>query len=87
MNIKFHPNAFKDEIGTRKFVDFLIGWMRLKIQHIQFNIVSRETLIDAQKHPDQYRDLVVRVAGYSALFVDLNEKTQNDIIARTEHGS
>jgi pyruvate formate-lyase/glycerol dehydratase family glycyl radical enzyme len=87
LNIKFHPNAFKDEIGTRKFVDFLIGWMRLKIQHIQFNIISRETLIDAQKHPDQYRDLVVRVAGYSALFVDLNEKTQNDIIARTEHGS
>ena len=85
LNIKFHPNAFKGDIGTRKFVDFLIGWMRLKIQHIQFNIISRETLINAQKHPDKYRDLVVRVAGYSALFVDLNVKTQNDIIARTEH--
>ena len=86
LNIKFHPAALKGDIGTRKLINFLIGWMRLKIQHIQFNIISRETLIDAQKHPDKYRDLVVRVAGYSALFVDLNVKTQNDIIARTEHG-
>ena len=86
LNIKFHPTALKGDIGTKKLLDFLIGWMRLKIQHIQFNIISRETLLDAQKHPDKYRDLVVRVAGYSALFVDLNVKTQNDIIARTEHG-
>lgn len=86
LNIKFHPSALKGDIGTRKLVTFLIGWMRLKIQHIQFNIVSRETLLKAQKHPEKYRDLVVRVAGYSALFVDLNVKTQNDIIARTEHG-
>ena len=87
LNIKFHPDAFKGEIGNKKLVDFLLGWMRLKIQHIQFNIISRETLLNAQKYPNKYRDLVVRVAGYSALFVDLNVKTQNDIIARTEHGS
>ena len=86
LNLKFHPDALKGQIGTKKLVDFLLGWMRLKIQHVQFNIISRETLIDAQKHPEKYRSLVVRVAGYSALFVDLNEKTQNDIIARTEHG-
>ena len=86
LNLKFHPTALKGETGTKKLVDFLLGWMRLKIQHIQFNIVSRETLIAAQNHPEKYRDLVVRVAGYSALFVDLNIKTQNDIIARTEHG-
>ncbi|TGD48661.1 hypothetical protein C9F07_26725, partial [Salmonella enterica subsp. enterica serovar Poona] len=53
--------------------------------HIQYNIVSRETLLDAKKHPDQYRDLVVRVAGYSAFFTALSPDAQDDIIARTEH--
>jgi len=55
------------------------GW------HVQFNIISTKTLQDAQKNPEKYEDLVVRVAGYSALFNDLEQKTQNDIIARTEH--
>ena len=55
------------------------GW------HVQFNIISTKTLRDAQAHPEEYRDLVVRVAGYSALFNDLEPKTQNDIIERTEH--
>lgn len=59
--------------------------MRLKIQHIQFNVISRDILLEAQKHPEKYKGLVVRVAGYSAFFVELNKKIQDDIIARTEH--
>ncbi len=55
------------------------GW------HVQFNVTSTETLLDAKKNPENYKDLVVRVAGYSALFNDLEEKTKDDIIARTEH--
>ena len=51
---------------------------------MQYNVVSRETLLDAQKHPENYRDLIVRVAGYSAFFTVLSPQTQNDIIARTE---
>jgi len=63
----------------RAFFDNLKGW------HVQYNIVSRETLLDAQAHPEEHRDLVVRVAGYSAFFVTLSRDTQDDIIARTEH--
>lgn len=86
LNLKFHPAAIEGTEGTRKLVAFIIGWMRSRVQHVQFNVISRETLIDAQQHPEKYGDLVVRVAGYSAIFVDLDEKIQNDIIARTEHG-
>ncbi|WP_045629473.1 glycine radical domain-containing protein, partial [Lacticaseibacillus paracasei] len=57
---------------------------RLHGYHVQYNIVDRATLIDAQIHPDQHRDLIVRVAGYSAFFVGLSKETQDDIIARTE---
>ena len=63
----------------RTFFEVHKGW------HIQYNIVSRETLLEAKKHPDQYRDLVVRVAGYSAFFTALSPDAQDDIIARTEH--
>ena len=54
-------------------------------KHIQFNVVGRETLLDAQKHPEDYRDLVIRVAGYSAYFVQLSKSMQDEIIARVEH--
>ena len=57
-----------------------------KGSHMQFNVVSRETLLDAQKHPEQYKLLVVRVAGYSALFTTLSKSLQDDIIRRTEQG-
>ncbi|OUT03490.1 putative formate acetyltransferase 3 [Lactiplantibacillus plantarum] len=57
---------------------------RLHGYHVQYNIVSRDTLIDAQNHPDKHRDLIVRVAGYSAFFVGLSKETQDDIIERTE---
>ncbi|HBQ46049.1 MAG TPA: hypothetical protein DD737_03095, partial [Ruminococcaceae bacterium] len=60
------------------------GYFRRLGMHVQFNVVSRETLIDAQKHPEQYRSLVVRVAGYSAQFVTLDKSIQDDIINRTE---
>lgn len=85
LNIKFSPKALEGEGGIRKFADFLLAFMKLKIQHIQFNVISRQTLIDAQKHPENYKGLVVRVAGYSAFFVELNKEIQDDIIARTEH--
>jgi pyruvate formate-lyase/glycerol dehydratase family glycyl radical enzyme len=85
LNVKFTPKALSGDEGIKKFVDFLLAFMKLKIQHIQFNIMSRETLIDAQKNPENYKGLVVRVAGYSAFFVELNKKIQDDIIARTEH--
>ncbi|MEM3743909.1 MAG: glycine radical domain-containing protein, partial [Candidatus Methanomethyliaceae archaeon] len=54
-------------------------------KHVQFNVVSKETLIDAQKHPENYRDLIVRVAGYSAYFVELSKSIQDEVIKRTEH--
>ena len=85
LNLKFQLNTLKGKEGIEKFANFLRAYTKLKIQHIQFNVQTRETLLEAQKNPENYRGLVVRVAGYSAFFVDLNEKIQNDIIARAEH--
>lgn len=85
LNLKFQPNTLKGQEGIDKFANFLRAFTKLKIQHVQFNVQTRETLLKAQKNPNSYRGLVVRVAGYSAFFVDLNEKIQNDIIARAEH--
>lgn len=85
LNLKFSPNTLKGVNGIKKFADFLMAFTQLKIRHVQFNVQSRETLIDAQKHPENYAGLVVRVAGYSAFFVDLNKHIQDDIIRRAEH--
>lgn len=85
LNLKFQPNTLKGHQGLNKFADFLMAFTKLKIQHVQFNVQSKETLLDAQKHPEKYSGLLVRVAGYSAFFVDLNKKIQDDIIARVEH--
>lgn len=85
LNVKFSPQTLAGELGLEKLCAYLRAFCRLHIQHIQFNVVSRKTLIDAQKHPERYGSLVVRVAGYSALFVELAEGIQNDIINRTEH--
>lgn len=85
LNVKFSPNTLKGEAGIQKFAAFLMAFTQLKIRHVQFNIQSRATLLDAQKHPENYAGLVVRVAGYSAFFVDLNKRIQDDIIRRTEH--
>lgn len=83
-NMKFHPTALAGREGLESFVALIRGYFDQKGSHMQFNVVSRETLRDAQKHPDKYRSLVVRVAGYSALFTTLSKSLQDDIINRTE---
>ncbi len=85
-NMKFHPSALKGRSGLEGFATMVVGYFAQKGMHVQFNVVSRETLIEAQKNPDQYRSLVVRVAGYSALFTTLSRSLQDDIINRTEQG-
>ena len=85
LNLKFQPNTLKGQQGLNKFADFLMAFTKLKIQHVQFNVQSKETLVAAQKNPEKYSGLLVRVAGYSAFFVDLNKQIQDDIIARVEH--
>ncbi|MBE5892710.1 MAG: glycyl radical protein [Lachnospiraceae bacterium] len=85
-NQKFHPSALSGQEGLEKFVDLIRTYFDKKGSHVQFNVVSRETLLDAQKHPENYKHLVVRVAGYSALFTTLSRSLQDDIIRRTEQG-
>ncbi|MFZ5968383.1 MAG: formate C-acetyltransferase [Bacillota bacterium] len=85
LNVKFSPSSLEGDEGIKKLVGFLQGFMRLKLQHIQFNVVSAKMLRDAQKNPEKYKNLVVRVAGYSAIFIELNQAIQDDIINRTEH--
>ncbi len=86
-NMKFHPSALAGETGLENFVALVQTYFEMKGSHMQFNVVSRETLRDAQKNPDKYRSLVVRVAGYSALFTTLSKSLQDDIINRTEQTS
>jgi len=83
-NQKFHPSALSGMSGLQNFASYIRGYFDQKGMHVQFNVVSRETLIDAQKHPENYKGLVVRVAGYSALFTTLSRSLQDDIINRTE---
>ncbi len=83
-NMKFHPSALAGDAGLENFVALVQTYFENKGSHMQFNVVSRETLRDAQKNPDKYRSLVVRVAGYSALFTTLSKSLQDDIINRTE---
>ena len=85
-NQKFHPSALNGREGLENFVALIRSYFDQKGSHMQFNVVSRETLLDAQKNPDQYKHLVVRVAGYSALFTTLSKSLQDDIINRTEQG-
>jgi formate C-acetyltransferase len=85
LNLKLSPAAVAGEAGTRKLMSLIRTACDLKMWHLQFNIVNRDTLIAAQKEPEKYRDLLVRVAGYSAYFVDLTPQLQNEIIQRTEH--
>lgn len=85
-NMKFHPSALEGTSGIESFISLIRGYFDQKGSHVQFNVVSRETLRDAQKHPENYQTLVVRVAGYSALFTTLSKALQDDIINRTEQG-
>ena len=85
LNVRFVPSLLKREEDMRKLGSLIRTYFRFGGHHIQFNIVDTATLLDAQKHPDQYRDLLVRVAGYSDYFNDMTEQLQNEIIARTEN--
>lgn len=85
-NMKFHPSALAGRSGLESFVALVRGYFDQKGSHVQFNVVSRETLRDAQANPEKYKSLVVRVAGYSALFTTLSRSLQDDIINRTEQG-
>lgn len=85
LNIKLSPSCVQGESGTEKLVNFIEAWRDLKLWHIQFNVLNSEILKAAQKHPEQYRNLLVRIAGYSAYFTELSKDLQDDIISRTEH--
>ena len=85
-NQKFHPTALSGEKGLENFVALIRSYFDQKGSHMQFNVVDRETLLDAQRNPEKYAHLVVRVAGYSALFTTLSKSLQDDIIRRTEQG-
>ena len=85
LNIKFTPKCVAGDEGTRKLVSFIRTWCDLKLWHVQFNVINKQTLVSAQKNPEKYRSLIVRIAGYSAYFVDLSSDLQNDLIARTGH--
>ena len=85
-NQKFHPTALSGKQGLENFVSLIRSYFDQKGSHMQFNVVDRKTLLDAQVHPENYAHLVVRVAGYSALFTTLSKSLQDDIIRRTEQG-
>ena len=85
LNIKLSPSCVQGDIGTEKLVQFIKAWRDLKLWHVQLNVINSDTLRDAQKHPEQYQNLLVRVAGYSAYFTELSKELQDDLISRTEH--
>ena len=85
LNMKFHPSALKTEADMEKLASMIRTYLTNGGKHVQFNVVAKETLIDAKENPAAHRDLVVRIAGYSAYFVQLNESMQEEVINRTEH--
>jgi formate C-acetyltransferase len=85
LNQKFTPQLLQGEEGIDKLAHLVRSYFKLDGHHIQFNVVTAETLRAAQRNPEKYRDLIVRVAGYSDYFCDLTTPLQNEIIARTEH--
>jgi formate C-acetyltransferase len=86
LNQKFTPQLLADERGIGRLADLVRAYFGLDGHHVQFNVVDAATLRAAQKHPENYRDLIVRVAGYSDYFVDIGADLQNEIISRTAHG-
>ena len=87
LNQKFTPQLLATEEGIGKLAHLVRSYFKLDGHHVQFNVVTAETLREAQKHPEKFRDLIVRVAGYSDYFVDLGPELQEEIIRRTEHAS
>ncbi len=85
LNQKFTPQLLADQKGIDTLSHLIRSYFRMSGHHIQFNVVTKETLRDAQRHPEKHRDLIVRVAGYSDYFCNLSEPLQEEIIARTEH--
>ncbi len=85
LNVRFVPSLLKRDEDLKKLVSLIRAYFSMGGHHIQFNIVDTQTLLDAQQQPDDYKDLLVRVAGYSDYFNDMTEQLQNEIIARTEN--
>lgn len=85
LNQKFTPQIFDDEDSIDKIVSLIRSYFKMDGHHIQFNVIDAKTLREAQEHPENYKDLIVRVAGYSDYFVDLTSELQEEIIKRTEH--
>jgi formate C-acetyltransferase len=85
LNLKFTPALVASDDGIDKWAHLVRGYFKMDGHHIQFNIVRAETLREAQRYPEQHRDLIVRVAGYSDYFCDLSTTLQEEIIHRTEH--
>jgi formate C-acetyltransferase len=85
LNIKLSPASVAGDEGRDRLVQFIKAWRDLKLWHLQFNIINKETLLAAREHPEKYRNLLVRVAGYSAYFVELSPELQDDILERTAH--
>jgi formate C-acetyltransferase len=83
LNQKFLPKFLEDDLKPA-FISYLKTWKELHVPHIQFNVVDKKTLVAAQNYPEKYADLIVRVAGFSAYFVDLSRGLQDHVIARTE---
>ena len=84
MNQKFTPSVVAGEAGLDNMAALIRSYFSMDGHHIQFNVIDRQTLIDAQNNPDEYRDLIVRVAGYSDYFRNLSKALQDEIIMRTE---
>jgi formate C-acetyltransferase len=84
-NMRMHPAAMETKAGLSKWANLVRTYFDLGGWEIQFNVVKAETLRAAQQNPEEYRNLVVRVVGYSAFFVELSKAVQDDIISRTEH--
>jgi pyruvate-formate lyase len=84
-NLKAAPQALEGEDGLDRLVQFIRAYFDLGGHHVQFNVITADTLREAQERPGQHRDLIVRVAGYSGFFRDLTRPLQDEIIARTEH--
>ena len=83
LNTKLTPASVAGDEGTERLVSFIRTFVDLKLWHIQFNVINQETLIAAQKDPENYRNLIIRIAGYSAYFCDLSKSLQDDLINRT----
>jgi formate C-acetyltransferase len=87
LNLKFTPKVLEGEEGSRRLAQLIRSYFQLGGHHVQFNVITADTLRAAQDDPETHRDLIVRVAGYSDFFRDLTRELQDEIIARTEHAT